>query len=153
MILELDGLFKVAMDSSVQWSYTVPVFLVCEGIRYVRDPCPSCFCSPILIAFRLLTTFSRLCFHHGQRTVYLWELSTLSSIDYCFANIHDSLNMDALIFSLTQNTNNQNGTEVFTRLVLSQKTGFGSTNFWRTGATCPRGQSDENGREMRKKTR
>ena len=129
LIQNIANQFKVARDSTVQCSHTLPVFLVCEGIRYVRDPCPSCFCSPILIAFRLLTTFNRLCFHHGQRTVYLWELSTLSSIDYCFANIHDSLNMDALRFSLTQNTNNQNGTEVFTRLVLSQKTGFGSTDF------------------------
>ena len=59
------------------------------------------------------------------RTVYIWELSTLPSIDYCFANtpmIDGSLNMDPLRFSLTPNTNNQIGTEVFTRLVLSQKT-------------------------------
>merc|ERR1711928_217617 len=42
------------------------------------------------------------------RTIYIWELSTLPSIDYCFANIpiiDDSLNMDALRFSLTTNTN------------------------------------------------
>ena len=66
------------------------------------------------------------------QTVYIWELSTLPSINYCFANIpiiDKSLNMDALRFSLTPNTNNQNGTEVFTRLVLSQKMGFGSTDF------------------------
>ena len=93
-------------------------------VTYVTNPVPK------------LTTFKRLFFSSWTaivlkylRTVYIWELSTLPSIDYCFANIpmiDDSINMDALRFSLTSNTNNQNGTEVFTRFVLSQKTGFGS---------------------------
>ena len=109
---------------------------------------------PISIAFSLRTTFKRLFFHHRPvsccnicNCTHLGVVNcTVNRLLFC-QHTNDGWQWTLICLDFCSH---QIDTGVFTRLVLSPKSGFGSTELQRINASYPHGQSDKAVEKCRK---